>query len=96
MAALIPDFQRFDDLRDGTTLAVTKVTLVSASDTITVPTLANTTSNASSAQIRGANEAAATVTDDGANTVTLVGTVGNKVTVVTLHGRDVVNFGAEA
>lgn len=96
MAALVPDFQRFDDLRDGSTIGVTKVTLVSASDTITVPKLANTTNSASSAQIRGANEAAATVTDDGTNTVTIVGTAGEKATVVTHHGRDQVNFGAEA
>lgn len=95
MAALIPDFQRFDDLRDGTTLCVTKVTLVSASDTITVPTLANTNSNASSAQLRAAGEVAATVTDDGANTVTIVGVAGDKATIATLHGPAQLNFGAE-
>ena len=96
MAALLPLFQRFHDEKIGFNIGVSRVTLLSASDTITVPTLANTNSNASSAQVRGPNEAAATVTDDGANTVTIVGTAGNTVTVVTIHGPDVVNFGAEA
>ena len=96
MEDLIPNFQRFDDLRDGTTICVTKVTLVSASDTITVPTLANTTASASSAQVRAAGEVAATVTDDGANTVTIVGVAGDKATIATLHGPANVNFGSEA
>lgn len=76
-------------------LGVHRVTLVSASDTITVSKLANTTSNASSAQVRDRGEGAVTVTDNGANTVTIAGgTAGNVVTIVTLHRY--VNLGAEA
>lgn len=95
MAALLPSRQRFVDMK-GFQIGIHTVTLLSTSDTITVPALANTTSNASSNQVRQANEAAATVTDDGANTVTIVGTAGNQVTVVTVHGPGLVNYGAEA
>lgn len=95
MAAIKPFQQKFEDMR-GFTIGISKVKLLSASDTLTVPTLANSNANASSAQVRGANEAAATVTDDGANTVTIVGTVGEEVTVVTQHGPSLVNHGAEA
>jgi hypothetical protein len=96
MAAVLPFFQRFHDEKIGLNVGVSKVKLVSTSDTITVPTLANTNSNASSAQVRIANEPAVTVTDDGANTVTIVGSIGDEVTIVTAHGPDVINFGAEA
>lgn len=97
MASLLPDLQRFEDLRDGSTIGIHKLTLQSSSDTFTVPALANTTSNASSAQVRGANESSVTVTDDGSNTVTVAGgSAGDKVTVVTHHGAAQVNFGAEA
>lgn len=97
MAAVLPFFQRFHDEKLGFTIGVHRVELTSSSDTITVPTLANTTSNASSAQVRIANESSVTVTDDGANTVTIAsGSAGNKVTIVTVHGPGVLNFGAEA
>lgn len=95
MAALIPLHQNFDDRRNGDVVGYTRVKLVSTSDTVTVPKLANTTASASSAQVRRANDAAVTVTDDGANTVTIVGTVGDEVSIVTLHGPATVNFGDE-
>lgn len=94
MAAVQPILQRFEDLRDGSIIGISKVKLVSTSDTVTVPTLANTTANASSKQIRNANEAAVTVTDDGANTVTIVGVAGDVVTLVTHHRF--INYRAEA
>lgn len=93
MASLRADLQHFFDLRNGTVLGFHKVTLLSTSDTLTVPKLANTTASASSDQIRDAGEAAATVTDDGANTVTIVGTAGNTVNLVSLHRN--INFGDE-
>jgi len=96
MAALLPVRQNFVDMK-GFTIGIHQVTLQSTSDTVTVPTLANTTASASSAQVRGANEGAVTVTDDGANTVTLAsGTAGDTVTFITHHGPSLINYGAEA
>lgn len=86
--------QHFVDLRDGSIIGIHKVKLVTTSDTVTVPDLANTTSNASSDQIRNAGEVAATVTDNGNNTVTIVGTVGETVTLVTHHRH--INSGSES
>ncbi len=94
MAALKPDLEQYLDLRNGTVLGLHKVTLLTTSDTVTVPKLANTSASASSKQVRDANEASATVTDDGANTITIVGTVGNTVNIASLHRF--VNSGAEA
>lgn len=93
MAAVRPNLQQIFDLRNGTQLILSKITLLTASDTVTVPKLANTTASASSRQVRDAGEAAATVTDDGANTITVVGTAGNTVNLVSLHRN--VNFGDE-
>jgi hypothetical protein len=86
------------DEKIGFQILVSRVPLTGdATDTFTVPTLANTTNNASSAQVRIANEAAVTVTDDGSNTVTLAGGVkGAFATIVTIHGPGVLNYGAEA
>lgn len=97
MALIAPTGQSFNDVKQlgaDVVIGVSNVTLVSASDTVTVPRLANTAANASSAQVRDAGEAAVTVTDDGVNTVTLVGTAGNKVTLITLHRN--INLGLEA
>ncbi len=97
MALIAPTGQSFNDVKQlgaDVIIGVSTVTLVSTSDTVTVPRLANTASNASSSQVRDAGEAAVTVTDDGSNTVTLVGTAGNKVTLVTLHRG--INLGLEA
>lgn len=93
MAALVPDSQTFLDLRDGTILGISNVTLQSASDTLTVPKPANTTASASAAGLRDANQASATVTQSG-NTVTIAGTAGQKLVVVTLHRF--IDSGAEA
>ena len=93
MALLVPDLQQFLDMRDGTIVGITKVTLLSASDTLTVPKPANTTASASVAVLRDAGQASCTVSQS-AQTVTLTGTAGQKITVVTLHRS--VNSGAEA
>lgn len=95
MAALLPKLQQFVDLRDGSIIGITKATLLSSSDTLTVPTLANSTASASSDQIRNAGEAAVTVTDNGSHTITLSnGTVGDTVTIVSHHRF--INYQAEA
>ena len=95
MAALRPYLQQFVDLRDGSIIGIHKVKLLSTSDTITVPNLANTTASASADQIRNAGEAAVTVTDDGDNTITLAGGVaGNTATIVSHHRF--INSGVES
>lgn len=95
MPAVLPFFQRFHDEKIGFNIGVSRVKLVSTSDELTVPTLANTASNASSNQVRLNAEPAVTVTDDGANTVTIVGSIDDEVTIITVHGPSVSNFGAE-
>lgn len=95
MAALKPQYQTFLDTKQGFQIGVTQAKIETSSDTITVPSLANTTNSASSAQVRDSNEDSVTVTDDGANTVTLAsGTVGGVVTIITIHRN--INYGAEA
>jgi len=96
MATLLPRKQDFIDLRDGTTVGIHLVTLQSTSDTITVPTLANSTASTSSATLRRADGNTATVTDDGANTITIVGTAGQDILLVSVHPASQLNYGAEA
>ena len=86
MALLVPLEQRFLDLRDGTTLCVTRVKLVSTSDTITVPEPAHQTTTAAVGRVLARSAAAASVAQTGGtNTVTITGTAGNEVVVCTLH-----------
>ena len=100
MAAVLPVQQQFVDLKNGTTVGIHVVNLVSASDTITVPKLAQTaTDDVSAATLRRADANTATITDDAnsgsSNTVTCVGTAGQQILVVTVHGPNVINFGDE-
>lgn len=85
MAANTPKFQKFVEFAPGYKIGIHQVKLLSASDTVTVPVLAHTTSNASSAQVRRNGDPSLTVTDDGSNTVTIVGTTGQEGVVVTMH-----------
>lgn len=95
MATLKPYLQQFVDMRDGSIIGIHKLKLLSASDTFTVPNLANTTSSASSDQVRDAGEGAVTVSDNGTRTITLTGgTAGNTCTIVSHHRF--VNNGLEA
>lgn len=94
MAAVVPTFQKFVDLPDGSQLSITKVRLVSASDTFTAPVGANSTANASIAGVRPAGQASCTVTQS-SFTVTCAGTAGNDIIVVNLHPNKV-NSQAEA
>lgn len=100
MAAVLPVQQQFVDLRNGTVVGIHVVNLVSTSDTLTVPKLAQTTTDSvSSATLRRADASTATITDDAqsgtSNTVTIVGTAGEQLLVVTVHGPNMINFGDE-
>lgn len=83
MATLVPVLQTSLDLRDGTQVFITKLKLLSTSDTFTVPDLAVATSGLSVKQVKMASgETTLTVTNSG-NTVTLAGgTSGELVTIV--------------
>ncbi len=103
MAQLIPDFQTFVDLKNGTTVGITIVTLTSASDTVQVPALAQvaTVNVSSSALRRPGDDTGVTVTDDATaatngNVITITGgTAGNKVLLSHVHGPAGINFGLE-
>lgn len=105
MATILPKLQQFVDMRNGTTVGIHFVTLVSTSDTITVPKLAQrVTDDVSSGTLRRADAFTATVTDNastadstasGGNTVTIVGTVGQEVMIITVHNSGSMNFGDE-
>lgn len=93
MSLLVPLLQRTSDNRDGTQVVITKVKLITTSDTLTVPTPASSTGSASVGRVLPAGSSACTATQSG-NTVTLVGTAGDIVYVTTLH--NFINSGAEA
>lgn len=95
MALLVPTNQHFFDIPGlpGFTLGITRCLLQTASDTLTVPKPASSTSSASVGRVLQNGAAACTVTQSG-NTVTMSGTAGQEVFVVTLHGN--INSGAES
>lgn len=95
MAVIRPTYQNYTDTKTGTTIGIHIVTPVTTSDTFTVPMLANSTVNVSSATLRRADGNTATVTNDGANTITVAGTVGDTVLIVTVHPARVGNYGPE-
>lgn len=87
MAALTQFRQTYVALKNGTgkVLGIHEVTLKSSSDTITVPTLDNSTSGASAAHLRFSGQSALTITTSG-NTVTIAnGSAGDEAVIVTLH-----------
>jgi hypothetical protein len=89
MATLLNiDYQKYVQLPDGTVIGIHRVTLLSASDTFSVPDLADP-SNAgrSAAQLRRAGDTSVTVSTTGANTITLAGTAGTQCTVVSWHTK---------
>lgn len=96
MATIRPIYQQYVDTKEGTTIGIHLVTPVTTSDTFTVPTLASSTVNVSSAILRRADGNTATITNDGANTITVAGTVGDTVLVVSVHPARVNNYGPEA
>jgi hypothetical protein len=84
MALLVPDKQTFLEFLPGQVVGLTRVTLQTASDTLTVPRASHQTASAACGRLLNANAAACTVTQSG-NTVTLAGTPGQQVIVCTLH-----------
>lgn len=85
MASLIQFKQQYVDLADGKFLGIHVVELKSASDTITLPNLDNTTSGAAIKQLRKNGQSALTVTSSG-NTVTIAGgSAGDEVVLTSLH-----------
>ena len=87
MATLLPVQQTFLDLRTGTQVFITKVKLLSASDTVTLPLPSNTTNGASVSQVRDTGEAGVTLSHAATTGVVTItaGTVGQTVTLCSLH-----------
>ena len=85
MALLVPLSQRTVDMRDGVSVTITKVKLISTSDTIVVPLPASTTNDLSCGRVMPAGSATASVTQPGTKTITIVGTAGDIVYVTSLH-----------
>jgi hypothetical protein len=86
MALLVPVWQQFHDLPGGGVLGVTKVKLVTTSDTLTVPLPSHQTASASVGRVLQGSASACTATQS-AQTVTLTGTAGQEVIVCTVHNR---------
>lgn len=84
MALLVPLAQRHVDMRDGTLVVVTKVKLLTTSDTVTVPLPHSTTGSASVGRLLPNPSSACTATQSN-QTVTLSGTAGDIVYFATLH-----------
>ena len=85
MATLTPTFQRSVDVEKGHIVTITSVTLLTASDTVTVPVLADTASGVSVKQLERSGDSTVTVTSSG-TTVTLAGgAAGDKVTLASIH-----------
>jgi hypothetical protein len=93
MAALVPNRQSVDDQRDGTSILVTEVTLVTTSDTLTVPTIHDTGTGGFAQLERDDSVNTATLSRTDANTITIAGTKGDKVLIVSIHNN--ANFGDE-
>jgi len=67
------------------TVRVHRLTLVSASDTITVPTLTDTTSGAAVKQLERSGDTTVTVTSSGTTVTIAGGNPGDEVVLVSLH-----------
>jgi len=77
--------QHFHDESNQFLVGVTRVRLTVASDSFTVPRLADSTAGKSCKQIERANEPTVTVSNSDAFTVTLVGTIDDDVVITTMH-----------
>ncbi len=106
MAQLRPKIQQFLDLKDGSSVGIHVVTVMTASDLFYVPKFnQRTTADVSAATLRRAGAATATITDNastadstprGGNTVTITGgTPGEDLLIVTVHGPNSMNSGDE-
>lgn len=94
MAAILPISQEVYDSNDrarGVTLIVSRVKLVSTSDTFRLPALAEAHATASVKQLERNGDPTVTVTasdadsDGNFNTITVAGSVGDDVLVVSVH-----------
>ena len=94
MAVILPISQEQFDLSDrarGVVVIVSRVKLVSTSDTFRLPVLAEANASASVKQLERNGDPTVTVTasdadsDGNFNTVTVVGSVGDDVLVVSVH-----------
>jgi hypothetical protein len=92
MAAILPIFQRYEELKAGQdVIGVHQLRLVSSSDTFTVPRLTggytgaqDTTNTVAVAQLEGVTDSTVTVTSSNAFTVVVAGgSAGDLVTIVT-------------
>lgn len=85
MATLVPTLQQILDLRDGTCAVISKLRILTASDTFTAPDLAVSTSGLSVKQVKSfSGEPTLTVTNSG-NVVTLAGgSAGDLVTIMSM------------
>jgi len=94
MATVTPKKQKFFDLNDrarAVTVGITQITLVSASDTFRVPTLASATEHGSAKQLERPSDPTVSVegldvdSDGFYRTVRVRGSAGNEVVIATLH-----------
>jgi len=82
------DFQRYVQLPTGEVIGIHRVTPLTISDTISVPPLADPSNAARSvSQLRRLGDSSATISTSGATTISIVGTPGVQVTIVSLHSR---------
>lgn len=80
--------QRFlDGPGDTFMVGLTVCRLTAASDTLTVPDLADSTSGVSCKQLERSGDPTVTVANSSVNTVTLTGSVDDEIVVATIHAR---------
>ena len=77
--------QRFIHYSNQFMLGVHEVKLTAASDTFTVPSLADSTSGVSCKQLERSGDPTVTVANSNAFTVTLTGVINDEVVIVTIH-----------
>jgi len=76
--------QRYIDMPNGERIGIHVVTAVGATDSFTVPDLANTTSEAAVKHLRRNGQSEVTLSTSG-NVVTITGTTGETYVIVSLH-----------
>lgn len=80
--------QRFlDGPGDSFMVGLTVLTLTAASDTLTVPDLADSTAGVSCKQLERSGDPTVTVSNSNVNTVTLTGAIDDEIVLATIHAR---------
>jgi hypothetical protein len=77
--------QHFFDETNQYLVGVHRVQLTAASDSFTVPRLADSAAGVSCKQLERSGDSTVTVSNSDAFTVTLVGTIGDDVVIATIH-----------